>query len=71
MFTVDAASNLSCTLRVSSLDFDEGRRKGLNPAHFEGLEGEVHICFMDAAQMEIENPVEGGEGDSVMIPVRL
>jgi len=49
-------------------DFDEGRGKGSDPAHFEGLEREGDVSFMDVAQVSIEGGMEGCEGDSIRVP---
>lgn len=52
----------------SSLNFDEGSRKRSDPAHFECLEREIHVSFVNAAKMGVKCCIEGGKGDSVMMP---
>ena len=50
------------------MDGDEGFRESTDPAHFESLESEVHVGFMDTTEMAVEKGIEGVERLFFVIP---
>ena len=42
-----------------NLAWTEMKGSSTDPAHFEGLKSEIHVGFMDTAEMAVEGRVEG------------